>query len=107
MVQGFGGQESDNYAKFLSFIGAAFLTLRRHQNLNTLLSQIRNMIYSNMRDLSLAQPPIDVILAMRDRFQVNLNEDDALTYIEHVVEKSITSKMWRAVDVMHSLGKRF
>ena len=107
MIRGFGGQESDNYAKFISFIGAAFLTLRRHNNLHSLLSQIRNMIYSNLRDLSLAQPPIEAILAMKDRFQLDLSDDEALSYIEHVVEKSITSKMWRAVDAMHSLGKHF
>jgi len=107
MIRGFGGQESDNYAKFISFIGAAFLTLRRHNNLHSLLSQIRNMIYSNLRDLSLAQPPIDAIFAMKDRFQLDLSDDEALSYIEHVVEKSITSKMWRAVDAMHSLGKHF
>jgi phosphatidylinositol 3-kinase len=107
MIRGFGGQDSDNYAKFLSFTGAAFLTLRRHTNLHTLLTLIRNMVYVNMRDLSLAQPPIDAILAMHERFRLDLNDDDALSYIEHVVEKSITSKMWRAVDVMHSLGKHF
>lgn len=107
MIRGFGGQESDNYAKFLSFTGAAFLTLRRHSNLHSLLSQVRNMVYANIRDLSLAQPPAEAIVAMRGRFRLDLNDDDALSYIEHVVEKSITSKMWRAVDVMHSLGKHF
>ena len=65
------------------------------------------MIYSNLRDLSLAQPPIDAIFAMKDRFQLDLSDDEALSYIEHIVEKSITSKMWRAVDAMHSLGKHF
>ena len=107
MIQGFGGQESDNYAKFLSFTGAAFLTLRRHSNLHFLLSQIRNVVYANIRDLSLAQPPTDAILAMRGRFRLDLNDDEALSYIEDVVQKSITSKMWRAVDAIHSLGKRF
>ncbi|KAL3780653.1 hypothetical protein HJC23_000123 [Cyclotella cryptica] len=107
MIQGFGGRDSDNFARFLSFTGAAFLTLRRHNNLHSLLSLIRNMVYSNMRDVSLSQPPEEAILAMRGRFRLDLNDDDALGYIEHVVEKSITSKMWRAVDVMHALGKHF
>jgi phosphatidylinositol 3-kinase len=107
MIRGFGGQESDNYAKFLSFTGAAFLALRRHNNLHSLLTHIRNMVHSNMRDVSMNQPPEEAILAMRGRFRLDLNDDNALTYIEHVVEKSISSKMWRAVDVMHSLGKHF
>ena len=107
MVKGFGGRDSDNFAKFLVFTGAAFLTLRRHNNLHSLLSHICNMIHANMGDVSIKQPPEESILAMCGRFRLDLNDDDALAYIEDVVEKSITSKMWRAVDVMHSLGKHF
>ena len=107
MVRGFGGRDSDNFARFLSFTGAAFLTLRRHNNLRTLLSHIRLMVDANMVDVSLHQPPEEAILAMRGRFRLDLNDDDALSYIEEVVEKSITSKMWKAVDVIHSIGKNF
>ena len=107
MIKGFGGRESDNFAKFLSCTGAAFLTLRRHNNLHSLLSLIRNMVCTNMRDISMIQPPEEAIFAMRGRFRLDLNDDDALAYIEHVVEKSIASKMWRALDAMHTLGKHF
>eukprot|EP00584_Thalassiosira_punctigera_P004862 CAMPEP_0172528256 /NCGR_PEP_ID=MMETSP1067-20121228/2704_1 /TAXON_ID=265564 ORGANISM="Thalassiosira punctigera, Strain Tpunct2005C2" /NCGR_SAMPLE_ID=MMETSP1067 /ASSEMBLY_ACC=CAM_ASM_000444 /LENGTH=1254 /DNA_ID=CAMNT_0013312137 /DNA_START=70 /DNA_END=3834 /DNA_ORIENTATION=- len=107
MIKGFGGRESDNFAKFLFFTGAAFLALRRHNNLRSLLSLICSMIYANMGDVSINQPSEEAILAMRGRFRLDLNDNDALAYIEDVVEKSITSKMWRAVDVMHSLGKHF
>jgi phosphatidylinositol 3-kinase len=107
MIKGFGGRDSDNFAKFIYFIGAAFLTLRRHNNLHSLFSHICNMIHANMGDVSVNQPPEEALLAMRGRFRLDLNDDDALAYIEDVVEKSITSKMWKAVDVMHSLGKHF
>lgn len=107
MIKGFGGQESDNYVMFLSFTGAAFLTLRRHNSVHTLLSHLRNMVHANLEDLSINQQPEEAILAMRGRFRLDLNDDDALAYIENVVKKSIASKMWRAVDVMHSLGKHF
>ena len=107
MIKGFGGKDSDNFAKFLVFTGAAFLTLRRHNNIHSLLSHICNMVHAGMVDLSINQPPDEAILAMRGRFRLDLSDDDAMAYIEDVVEKSITSKMWRAVDVMHSLGKHF
>ncbi|KAL7493369.1 hypothetical protein ACHAWT_002400 [Skeletonema menzelii] len=107
MVMGFGGRESDNFARFVSFAGAAFLTLRRHNNLRTLLSHIRLMVDSNMVDVSIHQSPEEAILAMRGRFRLDLNDDDALTYIEDVIEKSIASKMWKAVDVIHSIGMHF
>ncbi len=65
------------------------------------------MAHANLEDLSINQPPEEAVLAMRGRFRLDLNDDDALAYIEQVIDKSITSKMWRAVDVMHSLGKHF
>jgi phosphatidylinositol 3-kinase len=107
MIKGLGGQESDNYDMFLSFTGAAFLTLRRHNSVHALLSHLRNMVHANLEDLSINQRPEEAILAMRGRFRLDLDDDDALAYIENVVKKSISSKMWRAVDVMHSLGKHF
>lgn len=107
MVTGFGGRDSDNFARFVSFAGAAFLTLRRHNNLRSLLSHVRLMVDSNMVDVSIHQSPEEAILAMRGRFRLDLNDDDALTYIEDVIEKSIASKMWKAVDVIHSIGMHF
>lgn len=107
MVKGFGGKDSDNFAKFLGYVGAAFLTLRRPNNLHALLSHMRIMAHSNMSDLSIKQSPKEAILSMRGRFRLDLNDDEALAYIEQVVEKSITSKIWLAVDVMHNLGKHF
>jgi phosphatidylinositol 3-kinase len=107
MIKGFGGRVSDNFDKFLSFTGAAFLALRRHNNVHTLLSHVCTMVHANLEDLSINQPPEEAVLAMRGRFRLDLNDDDALAYIEHVIDKSITSKMWQAVDVMHSLGKHF
>jgi len=65
------------------------------------------MAHANLEDLSINQRPEEAILAMRGRFRLDLDDDDALAYIENVVKKSISSKMWRAVDVMHSLGKHF
>jgi len=107
MVKGFGGKDSDNFAKFLGYVGAAFLTLRRPNNLHALLSLMRIMVHTNMSDLSIKQSPLEAILSMRGRFRLDLSNDEALAYIEQVVEKSITSKIWRAVDVMHNLGKHF
>jgi len=107
MVMGFGGKESDNYAKFLSFAGAAFVALRRHSNLRVLMSLIRLMVGANLPDVSMNQSTEDALYAMRYRFRLDLNEDDALTFIEKLIERSISSKIWVAVDAMHSIGKKF
>ena len=43
MVNGMGGRESDNYAKFLSLTCASFLTFRRPENVRHLMSFVRLM----------------------------------------------------------------
>lgn len=107
MVMGMGGQDSDNFAKFLSLAGAAFVALRRHSNLRALMSLIRTMVGVNLPDISLNQTAEDALFAMRYRFRLDLNEDDALSFIEKLIETSISSKIWVAVDAMHSFGKKF
>lgn len=102
-----GGRDSDNFAKFLSLAGAAFVALRRHSNVRALLSHVRLMAHSDLPDVSRNQKAEDAILAMRQRFRLDLNEEEALSFIERLIESSIASKLWLAVDVMHSLGKRF
>jgi len=106
-VAGMGGKGSDNYAKFLTFAGAAFVTLRRHESVRVMLSMIRLMVPSALPDLSVSQNPDDVLLSVRERLRLDLSDEKAIGYMEELIEKSITSRMWIAVDAIHSLGKRF
>jgi Phosphatidylinositol 3- and 4-kinase len=55
MVGGLGGRDCDNYTKFLSLAGAAFLALRRPENVRVLLSLIRLMESSFIPDVSVNQ----------------------------------------------------
>ena len=107
MVMGMGGQESDNYAKFLSLAGAAFVALRRHSSMRTLMSLVRIMSGINLPDVSINQSAEDALLAMRYRFRLDLSDDDALSFIEKLIETSISSRIWVAVDAIHSFGKNF
>lgn len=107
MVFGMGGKESDNYARFLSLIGAAFLALRRPEIVRVLLSMVRLMKASCLPDISENQTIENAILGVRDRLQLDLSESRAITYMEDLVEASLSNKMWIAVDAMHHLGKQF
>ena len=107
MVNGMGGRDSDNYAKFLSMAGASFVTLRHHANARVILSLIRLMVPSALPDVSVNQNADLVVSAVRDRLHLDLSDDKAIAYIEGLIENSIASKMWLAVDVIHRLGKRF
>ena len=107
MVYGMGGNESDNYARFLSLIGAAFLALRRPENVRVLLSMVRLMQASCLPDISENQTVEQAILGVRDRLRLDLSDSRAITYMEDLVEASLSNKMWIAVDAMHHLGKTF
>jgi Phosphatidylinositol 3- and 4-kinase len=107
MVYGMGGKESDNYARFLSLIGAAFLALRRPENVRVLLSMVRLMQASCLPDISENQTVEQAILGVRDRLRLDLSDSRAITYMEDLVEASLSNKMWIAVDAMHHLGKTF
>uniref|UniRef100_A0A7R9WKA5 PI3K/PI4K catalytic domain-containing protein n=1 Tax=Pseudictyota dubia TaxID=2749911 RepID=A0A7R9WKA5_9STRA len=108
MVLGMGGRDSDNFAKFLSLAGAAFVALRRHSNVRALLSHVRTMARTDLPSVSQnGQRPEDALLDMRRRFRLDLSEEEALSFIERLIESSIASKLWIAVDAIHSLGKRF
>ena len=104
---GMGGQESDNFAKFVNLAGAAFIVLRRHQNLRLLLSLIRLLSNSDIPDISVNQTSEDSFRALYYRFRLDLNDNDALAFMEKLIESSICSKLAIAVDAIHSLGKHF
>jgi len=107
MVLGMGGQESDNFSKFVNLAGAAFIALRRHHSLRVLMSLVGLLTHSGIPDISLNQTPEDSMLALLYRFRLDLNDNDALTFMEKLIESSITSKLAIAVDAIHSLGKHF
>ena len=107
MVHGMGGRESDNYARFLSLAGATFIALRRHENVRVVLSMVRLMIPSSLPDVSVNQSPEQAIDGILERFRLDLSDEKALSYMEQLIEDSICSKMWMAVDAMHKIAKIF
>jgi Phosphatidylinositol 3- and 4-kinase len=108
MVYGMGGKESDNYVKFRSLACAAFLTLRRPENVRVLLSMVRLMNASCLPDVSEHQSTEQAIIGVRNRLRLDLSsETEAIEYLETLIEASLSNKLWMAVDVIHNLGKKF
>jgi phosphatidylinositol 3-kinase len=107
MVYGMGGKESDNYARFVSMIGAAFLALRRPENVRLLLSLVRLMEHSFFPDISENQTLENALQGLRDRLRLDLSDPEAVAFMEGLVESALSSKMAMAVDAIHSLGKKF
>jgi phosphatidylinositol 3-kinase len=107
MIYGMGWKDSDNYAKFLSLISAAFLAFRRPENVRIILSMIRLMQASCLPDVSENRSIEHAIMGVRDRLRLDLSESAAIDYIENLVEASLSNKLWIAVDAIHHIGKNF
>lgn len=109
MVEGMGGRESDNYAMFLSLTCAAFLTFRRPENVRHLMSFVRLMedCCTLPSNIDSKQALETAMLGVRERLQLDLTADEAISFMEKLIEESCSSRMWLAVDAIHSLGKRF
>jgi phosphatidylinositol 3-kinase len=107
MVQGMGGRESDNFAVFLSLASAAFLALRRPENVRHILSLVRLMEPSCLPDMNENKSPEAALLGVRERFKLDLSPDKAMSFMENLIEESLSNRIWFAVDAIHSLGKRF
>jgi phosphatidylinositol 3-kinase len=107
MVNGMGGWKSDNFCQFLSLACAVFLTLRRPENVRHLLSLLRIMEGCGLPDLEQTQSLESAIQGLRDRLRLDLNDEQAISFMEKLIEDSCSSKMWIAVDAIHSLAQRF
>jgi Phosphatidylinositol 3- and 4-kinase len=107
MIHGMGGRESDNFSRFLSLAGATFVALRRHENARLILAMARLMTPSILPDICLNQKPEQAIDGIHERLRLDLSDEDAITYIERIIEESASSKLWVAVDALHVIGKRF
>jgi phosphatidylinositol kinase/protein kinase (PI-3 family) len=107
MLDAMGGKDSDNFAKFLSLVGAAFVTLRQPSSVRILISLLKGMIDAKIPDISRNQKPESAIQLFYERLCLDLNDNDAVLFLEENIARSSTSKLWVAVDALHSLGKRF
>jgi hypothetical protein len=68
---------------------------------------VRLMEASYLPDISENQTTQESILGLRERLRLDLHDEQAVTFIEQLVETSLSSRMWIAVDAIHSIGKKF
>jgi phosphatidylinositol 3-kinase len=107
MINGMGGWKSDNFCQFLSLACAAFLTLRRPENVRHLLSLIRLLEGCGFPDLENTQTIEKAIQGVRDRLKLDLSDEEAIIFMEKLIQDSCSSKIWLAVDAIHSLAQKF
>ncbi|KAI0064055.1 atypical/PIKK/PI3K protein kinase [Artomyces pyxidatus] len=97
MVDGMGGAQSHNYARFKNFCFTAFSILRKSANL--ILNLVTLMVDANIEDIKHR----NVHEQIQEKFLLDLTEEEAIKHFETLLNE--TSYFTKVVDRFHDLAQ--
>lgn len=103
MVDCMGGVQSEHYKKFKQYCFLAYAALRKSSNL--ILNLFSLMVDANIPDIRLE--PDKAVLKVKERFHLDMSEEDAIRYLERVIEDSLASLAPVVLDKLHELVQAF
>lgn len=103
MVDCMGGTNSEQYRQFKQFCFLAYTALRKSSNL--ILNLFSLMVDANIPDIKLE--PDKAVLKVRERFQLELTEENALRHLERVIDDSLNSYAPVVIDRLHEFVQAF
>lgn len=101
MVEAMGGTSSELYREFLNLSHTAFLHLRRHSNL--ILNLFSLMVDANVPDIALE--PDKTVKKVQDKFRLDLSDEEAVHYIQNLIEISVSDVMAVLVEQIHKIAQ--
>ncbi|KAI0130200.1 phosphatidylinositol 3 [Xylariales sp. AK1849] len=101
MVDAMGGfnPPSELYLQFKQYCFLAFTALRKSSNL--ILNLFSLMVHANIPDIKIE--PDKAVFKVKERFHLDLNEEDALRLLEGIMEDSLTGFMPVMIDRLHAI----
>ncbi|PQE21182.1 phosphatidylinositol 3 protein [Rutstroemia sp. NJR-2017a BVV2] len=103
MVDGMGGSMSEHYSQFKQYCFTAYTTLRKSSNL--ILNLFSLMVDANIPDIKLE--PDKVVLKVKERFHLELSEEDAIRHFERLIEDSANAIFPVVIDRLHGFVQHF
>ncbi|KAH7358291.1 phosphatidylinositol 3 [Plectosphaerella cucumerina] len=103
MVDCMGGVHSDAFKQFKQYCFLAYAALRKSSNL--ILNLFSLMVDANIPDIRFE--PDKAVLKVRERFHLELNEDEAIRYFDRVIEDTMGSIAPVVIDKLHELVQAF
>ena len=97
MIDGMGGSNSEHYRQFKQYCYTAFTSLRKHSNL--ILNLFSLMVDANIQDIK--AEPDRVVLKVKERFHLELTDEEAIRYFDNVIEDSRIAFIPIFVDRLH------
>nr|CAI5868714.1 unnamed protein product [Callosobruchus analis] len=99
MVEAMGGVTSEHYQEFRKLCYTAFSHLRRHANL--ILNLFSLMVDASVPDIALE--PDKAVRKVQDKLRLDLSEEEAVQYIQNLIETSVTAVMPAIVEQLHKI----
>ncbi|KAL2888256.1 Phosphatidylinositol 3 [Ceratocystis lukuohia] len=103
MVDCMGGTTSENYKQFKQYCFLAYTALRKQSNL--ILNLFSLMVDANIPDIRLE--PDKAVLKVRERFHLDLSEEEAIRTMDRIIEGSLGSIAPMVIDKLHELVQAF
>ena len=103
MVDGMGGASSEQYRQFKQYCFTAYTALRKSSNL--ILNLFSLMVDANIPDIKLE--PDKVVLKVKERFHLEMSEEDAIRHFERLIEDSSNAIFPVVIDRLHGLVQHF
>ncbi|KAG5925396.1 hypothetical protein E4U42_004320 [Claviceps africana] len=97
MVECMGGVQSELYNRFKQYCFLAYAALRKSSNL--ILNLFGLMLHANIPDIRLE--PDKAVLKVRERFHLELSEEEAILYLGNVIEGTLTAFAPVVIDKLH------
>ena len=98
MVECMGGPQSERYKQFRQYCFLAYTALRKSSNL--ILNLFSLMVDANIPDIRLE--PDKAVLKVRERFHLELSEEEAILYFGRVIEDTLSSYAPVLIDKLHN-----
>ncbi|KAG9244298.1 kinase-like domain-containing protein [Calycina marina] len=103
MVDGMGGAFSPEYQRFKQYCFTTYTTLRKSSNL--ILNLFSLMVDANIPDIKLE--PDKVVLKVKERFHLEMSEEDAIRHFERLIEDSSNAIFPVVIDRLHGFVQHF
>ncbi|PKS09383.1 hypothetical protein jhhlp_003998 [Lomentospora prolificans] len=103
MVDCMGGVQSEHYRKFKQYCFLAYAALRKSSSL--ILNLFSLMVDANIPDIRLE--PDKAVIKVKERFHLELGEEDSIRYLERVIEDSLGAIAPVVIDKLHELVQAF
>ncbi|OAA48578.1 Phosphatidylinositol Kinase [Metarhizium rileyi] len=97
MVECMGGVNSEHYNRFRQYCFLAYTALRKSSNL--ILNLFSLMLHANIPDIRLE--PDKAVVKVRERFHLELSEEEAIVYFGNVIEGTLTAFAPVVIDKLH------